>query len=100
MGNHTHAAKVLIHGEVICALDELLLIAAERWRRPFSQHALARACGVSHLTINRLTPFRTPLRTHGGAQGSAREQPRRQRLALHTVAAICAVLLCLPGELL
>ena len=97
MGGHTHAAKVEAHGEVVCALDELLLIAVERWRTPFSQHALARACGLTHTTINRLTPLRAQAHT-GAAQEGARQEPRRQRVALHTVAAICAVLICLPGE--
>jgi DNA-binding Xre family transcriptional regulator len=100
MDNHTHTTKALTHGEIVCALDELLLIAGERWRRPFSQHALARASGVTPTTINRLTPFRTPVRMPSEAQAPILQEPRRQRVALHTVAAICAALICLPGELL
>jgi DNA-binding Xre family transcriptional regulator len=100
MDNHTHATKALTHGEIVCALDELLLIAGERWRQPVSQHSLARACGLTPTTINRLTPFRTLPSTPSDAQETTPPEPRRQRVALHTVAAICAVLICLPGELL
>ena len=56
-------------GDIICSLDELLLVAAERWRTPLTQQELARISGLSRSTINELLPRRVHARSLGGRCG-------------------------------
>ena len=87
-------------GDIICSLDELLLVAAERWRTPLTQQELARISGLSRSTINELLPRRVHARSLGGAAAETEHIPYQGRVALHTIAALCSVFICLPGELL
>lgn len=87
-------------GDVICGLDELLLVAAERWRTPLTQQELARISGLSRSTINELLPRRVQAHALGGAAAETELVPYQGRIALRTVAALCSVFICLPGELL
>lgn len=87
-------------GDIICSLDELLLVAAERWRTPLTQQDLARMSGLSRSTINELLPRRIQERALGGAAAETELIPFQGRIALRTIAALCSVFICLPGELL
>jgi DNA-binding Xre family transcriptional regulator len=87
-------------GDVICGLDELLLVAAERWRTRLTQQDLARISGLSRSTINELLPRRVWAHALGGAATETEIIPYQGRVALHTIAALCSVFICLPGELL
>jgi DNA-binding Xre family transcriptional regulator len=87
-------------GDIICGLDDLLLVAAERWRTPLRQQDLARISGLSRSTINELLPRRIQARALGGAAAETEMTPYQGRVALHTIAALCSVFICLPGELL
>ncbi len=68
-------------GDIICGLDELLLVAAERWRTPLTQQDVARMSGLSRSTINELLPRRVQERALGGA--AAETDWSRSRAALH-----------------
>jgi len=87
-------------GDIICSLDELLLVAAERWRTSLTQQELARISGLSRSTINELLPRRVQAHALGGAAAETEIIPYRGRVALRTIAALCSVFICLPGELL
>lgn len=78
----------MVNGDIVCALDELLLIAAERWRIPFSRSWLRRVSGLSLTTINGLMP------------DSASGRPSQERVSHRTIATLCSVFVCNPGELL
>ena len=87
-------------GDIICSLDELLLVAAEHWRTPLTQQDLARMSSLSRSTINELLPRRVQERALGGAAAETELVPFQGRIALRTIAALCSVFICLPGELL
>jgi len=87
-------------GDIICGLDELLLVAAERWRTPLTQQDVARMSGLSRSTINELLSRRVQERALGGAGAKTELVPFQGRIALRTIAALCSVFICLPGELL
>jgi len=78
----------MVNGDIVCALDELLLIAAERWRMPFSRSWLRRVSGLSLTTIN------------GLMSDSASGRPSQERVSPGTIATLCSVFVCNPGELL
>ena len=69
-------------GDVICGLDELLLVAAERWRTPLTQQELARISGLSRSTINELLPRRVQAHALGGAAAETELVPYQGRIAL------------------
>ena len=87
-------------GVVLCSLDDLLLIAAERWRVPLTQHELARLSGLSRSTINALLPRQVQTPAAGGGQVETELIRYGGRIALRTVAGLCSTFICLPGELL
>jgi len=60
-------------GDIICSLDELLLVAAEHWRTPLTQQDLARMSSLSRSTINELLP--AALQDAG--PGAAAAEPER-----------------------